>query len=650
MLFPLGAAAQFDRVDCPKSLLECPSEGCGRNPQLNKAKNRNDRPARAEEWSLHKIVSLNEKSPTSWPRDRERSELARLGEGTPVTVKGYLIAAHLTAPESANCYLKGSENQEVQLSLVEEKNRTRADAVILEVTPRLRPLGWTLAKLTALADETAYLRVSGWLLFDNVHAAAFNSVRATAWEIHPVTSIGVCMQSPPACDADKGWLPLEEFTIGLHDNPKVPGIVGANAISRILLRAPRTAVPGQPVTVQILLQDSWARPMKASRDVNLRVESQGAQVDPTTVVIPKGQDSIQTQVTLSKPGVADVRVRAMNSGSILGGWTPISGVARSDYTPVLPLKIDLSISPRTKLFAGETGKITALLVDSANVPIQAPEAIKISFPGLVGTLKPRSLTIERGDPFGEAALSVESQVHESLHPVPTPAVVQGRPLVVGDLPLDVQSRISRLHIVCERFAQRLWRSRIPVAVRLLDVDGIESPADKPRTVALRIEPADAAELERPEVTFEMGQREVATSVLPYREGKFKLAAEYLTEELKGDTRDLEFRYVWWFFMFIAVVGGGAGGFLRWSRQRHRARTRLLSHLVLGAITAAILYALVPTLGKVLFALPDLQLAGRAFAAFTWGVIGGVLGPATLATRFERLLRQEPSAPRTRGRN
>jgi hypothetical protein len=44
----------------------------------------------------------------------------------------------------------------------------------------------------ALACTTvAPVRISGWLMFDPEHAAAFGKYRGTLWEIHPITKIEV---------------------------------------------------------------------------------------------------------------------------------------------------------------------------------------------------------------------------------------------------------------------------------------------------------------------------------------------------------------------------------------------------------------------------------------------------------------------------
>jgi len=210
-LMPHAIRAQ----DCPKTMQDCPTKGCGGDPLLNVRKNRTDKPTKPEEWALSDIISLNEGSPTGWGggNRKTRKSAKDLGEGTPLVVTGYLIHAQVwKTPETCNYLLKGTANNDFHLNLVERKGMAMNDSVVVEITPRLRPAGWKIEKLRPIPDEPLYVRVTGWLLFDSQHASFAPMPRGTAWEIQPVTNFEVCTaKSKSACDKGKGWKPLEEY-------------------------------------------------------------------------------------------------------------------------------------------------------------------------------------------------------------------------------------------------------------------------------------------------------------------------------------------------------------------------------------------------------------------------------------------------------
>lgn len=129
--------------------------------------------------------------------DRRRWSDTRAGR-----VEGYVIRVYDAAPESANCFSPNRLDAHIEVA-------TRLDAaaeqrVILEVTPPMRDwaaarnLDWSTAALQRQLTGKR-VRFEGWLLFDDEHdeesvnTAPGNRAnwRATAWEIHPVTSMTV---------------------------------------------------------------------------------------------------------------------------------------------------------------------------------------------------------------------------------------------------------------------------------------------------------------------------------------------------------------------------------------------------------------------------------------------------------------------------
>lgn len=85
--------------------------------------------------------------------------------------------------------------------------------VIVEVTPRWRAFlatqgeDWSTTTL-AIRLENRWVRFTGWLFFDGAHDDESENTapgraenwRATAWEIHPVTSLRVCATGPASCE------------------------------------------------------------------------------------------------------------------------------------------------------------------------------------------------------------------------------------------------------------------------------------------------------------------------------------------------------------------------------------------------------------------------------------------------------------------
>src|ERR1700749_2031930 len=174
-------AEESPTTPCPTTLKACPPEGCGGDPALNKLKNRLDSPADGdvEPWSLASVVALNEDSPTSWSKKSSRDPLKELGEGTPVSLKGWLINAKPSALETCNCKVSGTANKDFHLNLVRRQDDPMKESVVVEMSPRSRHDGWTLPRLQALVDGPTYVRVTGWLMFDNAPARFQKMPRAS---------------------------------------------------------------------------------------------------------------------------------------------------------------------------------------------------------------------------------------------------------------------------------------------------------------------------------------------------------------------------------------------------------------------------------------------------------------------------------------
>jgi hypothetical protein len=122
---------------------------------LNKNKNRTDMPGDADYVSI------------GWQdlKDLPKSQVGAL-QGAPVTVTGYLShkinVENQGSGESTNCHLLLANEVDWHIYLTESPAQQIADAVVVETTPRSRPLHkWTTAMLHPLVDATTQVRVSG---------------------------------------------------------------------------------------------------------------------------------------------------------------------------------------------------------------------------------------------------------------------------------------------------------------------------------------------------------------------------------------------------------------------------------------------------------------------------------------------------------
>ncbi|HEY0078507.1 MAG TPA: hypothetical protein VGB73_07655 [Pyrinomonadaceae bacterium] len=126
----------------------------------------------------------------------------RWSESRAVVVEGYVVGVGAGGIEAANCFSPVRRDTHIYLS--SRRDAQTRERIVAEVTPRIRDWArhhgrdWSEA---ALRRELAgrWCRVEGWLLFDREHEEEAENTspgrpgnwRATAWEIHPVTSIEV---------------------------------------------------------------------------------------------------------------------------------------------------------------------------------------------------------------------------------------------------------------------------------------------------------------------------------------------------------------------------------------------------------------------------------------------------------------------------
>lgn len=126
----------------------------------------------------------------------------RWSDTSAARLEGYVVDVMDGSIEAANCYSLLRRDTHIEVALTE--NASPRERVELEVTPRMRrwasERGWDWST-GALKSELVghWCRFEGWLFFDTRHAEESENTnpngaenwRATAWEIHPLTSIEV---------------------------------------------------------------------------------------------------------------------------------------------------------------------------------------------------------------------------------------------------------------------------------------------------------------------------------------------------------------------------------------------------------------------------------------------------------------------------
>lgn len=131
-----------------------------------------------------------------------------------VSIVGYVVDVKPGGKETVNCGEKDQKYKDAHIEIVVDPNSTaKKKRIIVEITPRWREFvgthgeDWSTATL-ANRLENHWVRFTGWMFFDGEHDDESENTspgraanwRATAWEVHPVTSLSVCPSTPTTCE------------------------------------------------------------------------------------------------------------------------------------------------------------------------------------------------------------------------------------------------------------------------------------------------------------------------------------------------------------------------------------------------------------------------------------------------------------------
>jgi hypothetical protein len=190
-------------ADDAQILANCPLVGDTQNPNvqaLNKLKRRMTVPTPGDmdpAVTLTALVAPGDDT-TRWDSSRGAQ------------VSGYVADVKVGGIESVNCHTRQAAFRDTHIELtLDPMGNDESTYVIVEVTPQVRQkmeaqgVDWTTPTLrkTLLGR---WVRVSGWLLFDEEHKQNARNTgspgahiwRATIWEIHPITNIEVLPAKP----------------------------------------------------------------------------------------------------------------------------------------------------------------------------------------------------------------------------------------------------------------------------------------------------------------------------------------------------------------------------------------------------------------------------------------------------------------------
>jgi hypothetical protein len=196
----------------------CGADGSQPDYVLNRLKNRVDAgPWIDTPWQV--IARL------PWPREAalrfrnqwtvgEQLAVARY-EGAPVRIEGYLLGYRLEGREPPNCYSDEPGARDFHMWLADQPGVSRKRAIVVEITPRVRVHhpSWTAERLAWLRETHDPIRVSGWLMLDQMHPERVGGNRQTLWEVHPILGIEVKRAGT--------WVPLD--SIPLSESATVEG-------------------------------------------------------------------------------------------------------------------------------------------------------------------------------------------------------------------------------------------------------------------------------------------------------------------------------------------------------------------------------------------------------------------------------------------
>ena len=131
------------------------------------------------------------------------NDTARWKTSDAVELTGYVFEVKSGGLETCNCHSADKTTMDTHIVLTADETHTNGgQRIIVEVTPRMRfimkqqGVDWSTETIKSVY-QGKWMKVKGWLFYDQEHKSSAENTnpgnaknwRATAWEIHPITSI-----------------------------------------------------------------------------------------------------------------------------------------------------------------------------------------------------------------------------------------------------------------------------------------------------------------------------------------------------------------------------------------------------------------------------------------------------------------------------
>lgn len=192
----LARRGQVSSGNDAATLASCPTEGdtkSARVQSLNVLKRRMTTPAPSDIDSHVTLATMVA------PGD----DISRFDTNRAAVISGYVADVKVGGVESVNCHTHDPKYRDTHIELTLDPMHDSVNKhVIVEVTPQWRQamaakgVDWSTPTLRKQLLGR-WIRVRGWLLFDEEHENAAENTnpggaknwRATVWEIHPITDI-----------------------------------------------------------------------------------------------------------------------------------------------------------------------------------------------------------------------------------------------------------------------------------------------------------------------------------------------------------------------------------------------------------------------------------------------------------------------------
>jgi hypothetical protein len=157
--------------------------------ELNPLKNRTAIPSK-----ISSAISLSDVLKTG-------DDTNRFSNDDAAEITGYVVVKpKLEGKESCNCDKTDSADRDYHIEIaLKATEKSKSNMMVVEITPKLREkMKWSPKEIEALQGHE--VKFTGWMLFDKEHIGisrntakkgAKEIVRATAWEIHPITSFSI---------------------------------------------------------------------------------------------------------------------------------------------------------------------------------------------------------------------------------------------------------------------------------------------------------------------------------------------------------------------------------------------------------------------------------------------------------------------------